>query len=166
MSQGFVHAKACLFLSAGFSIGALVSQDSRLLECALGSLTGIFLSPDLDVDNGNISNKLIRKEVGWFGERIWRWFWKGYSGSFKHGQFASHFPIFGTFIRLSYVYFLTILPFYLISVLILGSGYWSWAVLEMDWWAKTFFHPFFFFGLCGADIIHWVLDVSTTEHKV
>lgn len=163
MSSGFVHSKASLMLAAGFSVGALVSQDPKILVCTLGALTGIMLSPDLDVDNGNISEKIIKQKVGWFGARLWKWFWSGYSGSFKHGQFGSHFPVFSTAIRLAYIYFWVLLPFYSINYFFLGNYFNTSG--DLDWWARTIFNPFFLYGLCSADTIHFFLDILTTEHK-
>lgn len=164
MSAGFVHVKASLILAAGFSVGALVSQDPGLLECAFGSLTGIVVGPDADVDAGNISNKIVKQKVGWFGERIWRLFWRWYSGSFKHGRFASHFPIFSTFVRLAYIYFVVIVPFYTVYFLAVESaGYHIRVWHELSWWALVFLRPMFFYGLCSSDLIHFFLDILTKE---
>lgn len=161
MSNGKTHATASLVLAAGFSIASMATQNPNILMCSLGAVTGIFLSGDLDVDNGNISNTIIKKKVGWFGEKLWRMFWRGYSSSFKHGQFASHFPIFGTFTRLSYIYFWTILPFYVANVLFLKGRFDT--VGDMIWWTRAFLNPFFFYGLCCADLIHFFLDILTKE---
>ena len=163
MSSGTVHLRASLVLAAGFSVGALISQDARLLECTLGALTGIMLSPDLDVDAKNISSTIIKKKIGWLGVRIWDFFWKGYRTSFKHGQFASHFPVFGTFVRLSYAYFLTIfIPHTLIYFLF--SPAWSLMYVSL-WYAKLFLSPLFFYGLASSDTVHYFLDIFITEHK-
>ena len=163
MSAGSVHLRASIVLASGFSVGALVLQDMRLLECAVGSLIGILVGPDLDVDAGNISNKIVRKRVGWFGERAWRFFWKGYSGSFKHGQFGSHFPVFSTVVRLLYAYFwLIFIPHS--SVKLLGFFQWKLNVV-LEWWFIIFFSPMFFYGLASSDLIHWALDKLTKEKK-
>lgn len=165
MSAGFVHIRSSLILASAFSVGALFSQDTRLLECAAGALFGIICSPDADVDAGNISNTIVKKRVGWFGERLWRWFWRGYSASFKHGQFASHFPVFGTFVRLVYIFFLTIIPFYTVYFIILHSAnYYVWLMNEMTFWVTMFLRPMFFFGLASSDFIHIGLDIGTTAH--
>lgn len=131
--------------------------------CAAGSLAGILISPDQDVDAGNISNKIVKKRVGWFGERLWRWFWRGYSSSFKHGQFASHFPIWSTFVRLSYIYFwLIFVPHFLIKLL----GLFQWELIYvLRWYATIFFDLEFFIGLASSDLIHFVLDKLTKESK-
>lgn len=163
MSDGFVHVEASLILTAALGAGCIATQDPRLLECALGALTGVLLSPDLDVNSGNISNTLIKKKVGWFGERLWRGFWRGYSSSFKHGQFASHFPVFSTFTRLSYIYFwLIFVPHSLIKLL----GFFQWELMYvLQWYGILFLSLPFFMGLVGSDLIHYFLDKLTSEKK-
>ncbi len=164
MSSGKTHAAASLVLAAGFSVGAIVSQDARLLECVAGSLVGILVSPDLDLSNGGIvGGKLIRKKVGWFGERLWKWFWRGYSDSFKHGTWGSHSVPFGTFIRLAYIYYRVIfVPHFLIYFLVFPD--WS-LIFVLSWYAKIMFSPLFVYGIVSSDLIHVVLDRLTKEHK-
>ena len=162
MSDGQTHATASLLLATGFSVAAFATNQPQLFECAVGSLVGIFISPDLDVDNGNVSGTIIRKKVGWFGERLWRWFWKGYSTSFKHGRFGSHFPIYGTATRLFYIFFKTVLPLTLVVKLV----FFSYLNLmdEVAWWGTmVVFRPMVFIGLCGSDFIHFALDALTKE---
>jgi hypothetical protein len=164
VSAGHVHFKASLLLAAGFSVGALVSQEPKMLECVVGAVVGILISPDLDLSNGGIvGGKLIRKRVGWIGERVWKRFWRGYSSSFKHGTWASHAPLFSTFIRLSYAYYWAVfIPHILIYFLV--SPLWS-LTYVLSWYAKIFFSPMFLYGLISSDVIHFFLDKLTTESK-
>lgn len=156
-----MHLKASLVLAASFSTAAMITQDVRLLECVGGALVGILVSPDLDVDKGNISNLIVRRKVGVFAEKLWRGFWRGYSGSFKHRGFASHFPIFSTFVRLSYAYYLTIfIPHILIYFLF--SPQWS-LMYVLTWYANIIFSPMFVYGLISSDTIHFFLDVLAKE---
>ena len=164
MSAGNVHIRASLLLAAGFSAGALISQNTGLLECVAGSLAGIMISPDLDVDAGNVSNTIIKKKIGWFGERLWRWFWRPYASSFKHGQFASHCPIFGTLVRLAYIYFWTVLPVEITYFLILRLlNYHLDLRYEFMYWIRIIFSPMFVYGLVSSDTIHYFLDLLTKE---
>lgn len=127
-------------------------------------MTGILVSCDLDVDAKNISSTIIKKKVGNFAVALWDMFWYQYRRSFKHGSFGSHFPVFSTFIRLAYVYFMTILPFYLIYSLIFPTGYFKVELMfEYYYWVKVFMNVFFFYGLASSDLIHWSLDVLTKE---
>ena len=148
MSSGKTHLKASLTLSAGFAIGAMVSLDPRVLTCSAGAMAGVLLTPDLDVDKAYIGDKIIEERVGWFGKGVWMWFWKPYKTSFKHGQFASHFPIFGTLVRVFYIYFMLILPFYLIYFLILhSSNYYPWLRSELEYWGRMFTNQLFLYDL-------------------
>jgi uncharacterized metal-binding protein len=162
VSAGTTHVKASVILATGFGVGALLSGNKEILFCSAGALTGILLSGDLDVDAGNISNKIIRKRVGWFGERIWRWFWKPYAESFKHRGFASHFPVYSTFMRLAYIYFVGIIPFYMVYSLI---GYLPNfkvdLMYELYYWVRVFLYFPFFYGLASSDLIHYTLDIGT-----
>lgn len=164
MSDGFVHYQASLILTAGFGVAIILTQDPRIFECAIGSLVGILVSPDLDLSNGGIvGGKFIRKRVGWVGEKIWKRFWRGYSGSFKHGTWGSHSPIFSTFIRVAYVYYWTI---FIPHILIYFSFFPAWSLtFVLSWYAKIFFSPMFFYGLASSDLIHIVLDKLTKESK-
>lgn len=164
MSAGYVHLKSSLILAASFSVAAMVYLEPKLLLCTAGSIVGTVLTPDLDVDKAFIGDKIIEKRVGWLGKRVWLLFWKQYKTSCKHGRFMSHFPIFSTFVRLSYIYFMTIIPFYLIYSLIFPTGYFKVELInEYYYWVKVFMNAFFFYGLASSDLIHWALDVLTKE---
>ena len=170
MSNGVVHQKASVILAAGFSVGALVSQEPWMLECAVGALTGIFVSPDLDLSNGGIvGGKMIRRRVGWFGERVWRFFWRGYSSSLKHGTWASHAPIFSTIIRLAYMYYwIVFVPHLFLKLpnLLNLSPIPNWNLTYvLSWYANIFFSTMFVYGLVSSDVIHWTLDKLTKESK-
>lgn len=163
MSSGRVHLKASLTLSAGFAIGAMLTVNPKLLICAGGSLAGILLTPDLDVDKTYIGDKIIEERVGWFGKRVWMWLWKPYKTSFKHGRFASHFPVFSTFTRLSYIYFwLIFLPHILIKLLF--NPHWD-LIYVLSWYATMLLDIYFFIGLAGSDFLHYCLDKLTKESK-
>lgn len=159
MSSGKTHVKASLFLAAGFSIGALISGEPMMLRCVAGALTGVLLTPDLDVDKTYIGNKIIKKRLGYIPERMWNGFWWGYKKSFKHGQFASHFPIFSTFVRLAYVYFWVIfLPHFLIWLSL--NPNWN-LTFVLAWYAKIFLDSWYLYGLMSSDLIHYTLDKLT-----
>lgn len=161
MPSGRIHLQSSLILAASFSGAALILNDIRLLECAGGAMLGVILSPDLDVDKGNVSNFIIRKQLGNFAERSWRWFWKGYSESFKHRGFASHFPVFSTFVRLFYIYYLLVfIPHALFYIAFSPS--WDFGYV-LRWYAMYIFNPVVLYGLCSSDFIHWFLDFAITE---
>jgi uncharacterized metal-binding protein len=167
MSSGNVHSKASLILAAGFSLVAMISLEPKILECTVGALVGVVLSGDLDLSNGGIvGGDLIKKKFGWRARGIWKWFWKDYSDSFKHGSWSSHFPVFGTVFRLAYIYFKLIIPFYLVAYLIVNAVGFGWDLIgELKWWAVIMLNPMFLYGLSSSDTIHYFLDKLTTAHK-
>ena len=136
------------------------------IEYAAGALVGIMLTPDLDVDRTYIGNKIIRDRLGKIGrpvEIIWDGLWYAYRKSLKHGGPLSHFPVIGTIGRLGYLYlFALVIPYTIMGLVLPGA----WSVQnELFWWnQKLLEHYQLILGLIGSDVIHWGLDVMTTEH--
>ena len=182
MSAGCVHQKASVALGVGFLLGSLAYGPGW--EYVIGALVGIMLTPDLDVDAGNISNQIIRDRIGgrpngkqrdhswfiirrrvaWLVEKAWDGLWYFYRKSLKHGSELSHFPIISTLFRLGYLFlFLLVIPYVVLALIVPGG--WSIGV-ELHWWlALSAKHYRIILGLIGSDIIHWTLDILTTEHK-
>jgi uncharacterized metal-binding protein len=162
VSAGRTHRKASLILASAFGVGAIISSHPEMIQCAVGSIVGIMVTPDADVDSGTIANKIIRTKMGRPWEKVWRWFWKPYSKSFKHGLFASHFPVFSTYVRLFYVSFMLLPAFYIPYILILySSNYYIDLIQESLWWGKLIFVSWYTVGLCSSDLIHYSLDKLT-----
>jgi uncharacterized metal-binding protein len=156
-----VHQKASIALAGGFLLGSLVFGTG--VEYAAGALVGIMVMPDLDVDAGNISNKIIRNRLGYWAERGWNVLWYFYKKSLKHGSELSHFPVISTVFRLAYLFFfLLVVPYLVLSVVAPGA----WDVRsELLWWLRLgAAHHKIILGLIGSDFIHWGLDILTTEH--
>lgn len=64
----------------------------------LGMIVGIYVTPDLDVDAGNISHKKIRVRYGKKAHWAWKSYWKAYAKGHKH-RGDSHKPVIGTWGR-------------------------------------------------------------------
>jgi uncharacterized metal-binding protein len=161
VSAGCVHQKASLALAGGFLLGSLAFGPG--IEYAAGALVGIMLTPDLDVDKGYIGNKIIRNRMGWLAEKAWDGLWYFYRKSLKHGSELSHFPVVSTLFRLGYLFFFLIVIPYVILALVL-PGAWN-IGSELMWWIELGVrHYRVILGLMGSDLIHWALDVLTTEH--
>ena len=81
----------------------------QTLALLLGSLCGMIMSPDWDVDGGFIGNSTIRKytKTDWFFNTILH----PYRVSYKHRSFITHAPIISTLWRILYLFipFITIL---------------------------------------------------------
>lgn len=153
-------------LAGGFIIHSLVIDthgiDYATIEYAIGALVGILLTPDLDVDNGYIGNQIIRDRVGWIADKIWDGLWYFYRKSIKHGSELSHLPILSTIGRLAYLYlFVLVIPY---AIFELVFHWWSMGS-ELYWWNHQLVeHYRIIIGLMGSDLIHWALDILTTEH--
>jgi len=161
MSAGCVHQKASVILAGGFLLGSLVFGPG--IEYAAGALIGIMLTPDLDVDNGYIGNKIIRNKLGHWVEKGWDMLWHFYRRSLKHGSELSHFPVVSTLFRLAYLFFFLIVIPYVVLVIFIPDK--LNIRLEFQWWINLILsHYELILGLIGSDLIHWTLDVSTTEH--
>jgi uncharacterized metal-binding protein len=153
-----------LALSGGFLLGGLLTWDISGILYGLGSLIGVIIQPDLDVDNGHIGDKYIRNNVGKWAEYLWDFLWLFYRRSFKHGGELSHFLIISTIIRVLYLYcFLIVVP-HVIFYFVFQPEWNLWYVL--DWYAARILENYkIILGLMGSDGIHFFLDVLTSEHK-
>jgi hypothetical protein len=66
--------------------------------------------------------------------------------------------------RITYLFFFTIVIPYTVLMLLL-PGAWDIQTELGWWWGKIWEHWRLIVGLMGADFIHFILDVSTTEHR-
>ena len=166
ISSGKIHQKASLILASAFSVGAIVTSNPGMFECAVGAMVGIVVTPDWDVDKTFIGNKIIKKRFGYRVERIFNGWLKPYKTSFKHGRFGSHFPVYGTYGRLFYILYTLIVPFYVVYFLILlSSNYHFNLIIEGLWWVRILFISKYTIGLIGSDLIHYFLDILTTNSE-
>src|SRR4030043_2180311 len=132
MSDGKTHIKASLILAGGFGLGAVFTLSPSGVLYSVGSLLGIMLSPDLDLDVRNVSSKIMRKKVGWFAEKAWDVFWHYYRKSLKHGSPLSHLPVVGTLGRIFYIFlFIIIFPEFLLKLLLFPNMS---LMYELTWW--------------------------------
>lgn len=161
MSAGCVHQKASVILALGFGLGSLAFHVNGA-EYAIGALVGIMLTPDLDVDNGYIGNAHLRR-IGLWADKGWDVLWYFYRRSLKHGRELSHFPVISTMFRLAYLFLLFLVVPYCVFAVALPGAWNVWS--ELAWWlALGAKHYKLILGLMGSDLIHWGLDVLTTEH--
>lgn len=148
MPDGRVHTLTTIVLSgvlayASYRVGYPVAQVAAL---AGGCLSGLLLSPDLDVDRGSISMSHAQRLGGCFVGMLWAILWKPYALLIPHRSPLSHFPLIGTAIRLAYVT--------LIGLLIIAALRITGANLPAlpAWW------PWSIAGLVLADLLHFILD--------
>jgi len=162
MSTGKTHVTASLVLASAFMVGAIFTSRTEMFECAVGALCGTMVTPDWDVDKTFIGNKLIKSKLGRPVERVFNAWLTPYKKSFKHGQFASHFPVYGTYGRMLYVLLMGVVPFYVPYLIILSlQNYYIVLIYEAEWWVRMLFVSWYTVGLVSSDLIHFTLDKLT-----
>jgi uncharacterized metal-binding protein len=163
ISKGIVHTRANLAISAGFAVGGLLVGNLSGFVYGAGSLIGIFVSSDCDVNNGHIADKYIRNKFGKVVEKIWDGIWYFYRRSFSHGGELSHFPVICTIGRIIYLYFLFIVVPHVAYYYTFHPAWDLWYVL--NWYVDRIReNDKIIIGLMYGDFGHWVLDVLTKEH--
>jgi uncharacterized metal-binding protein len=149
MPDGKVH-NAVTWLTAGYIVILsplyLPHTGPEALFMVPGCLTGLLVTPDLDVDYGTESAYLIKKNLGHMIMLAWLSFWWPYSRIFPHRHWGSHVPVISTFIRMGYICLFTLGYFGTVIWLVQQWGFWYW-----------------FLGLCLADFHHWFMDVVTRK---
>jgi len=164
MSDGITHRKASIILATSFLLGSAMTStgfDSSV-QYMIGSLLGIVMTPDWDVDAGFEFDKTIRKNVGKWAEYIWDGFLWPYRKLFKHGQ-TSHIPVIGTLTRIIYVYIAGIFIPHVVFYIIVKPE-WSLTRALSIYLSNIFFYWKVILGLMGSDFVHWGLDIMTTDH--
>lgn len=140
MPNKAVHDIACVIVAEHLVLVSVATHWMSAPETiiiSLGALSGIMLSPDLD---------MIEKR----GKNWWNIYWLAYGWSIPHRHMLSHMPILSTLIRVLYALPLWALPVTLV-------WYFGWFHQWMfEWWIA---------GLMIADATHWAMDLSTTYIK-
>lgn len=151
MPSGEVHTLTTILAAAGswFVTQPLLGPDASLAVSA-GCLAGVLLTPDLDVNNGSISNHHARRTFGAVVGAAWEVIWKPYSWIIPHRSPLSHMPVLGTALRLMYLS----LAVYLLLRLV-GIAAPDVVPTTVPGWLL-----FVFAGLCLSDTVHWILDLT------
>ena len=148
MPSGITHARSSLALAVGGGLLAFYQFDQSLLHSAAlagGSLLGILITPDLDVNEGCISREVVRRLAGPVLSAVWFAFWRPYSLVMPHRSPLSHFPVLGTAVRLLYLSILPALVFWFS-----GGGVGALRFPEWGWWVVG--------GLALSDLLHFLMD--------
>lgn len=109
MPNGKTHAVATV-LAAG-AVGPISyffggSSIPTAIALSLGTMAGLIINPDLDVQIGSRSFWLIRRSFGPLIGFLWQWFWQPYAHLIpRHRHPLSHLPLLGTALRLLYLFF-------------------------------------------------------------
>jgi uncharacterized metal-binding protein len=116
---------------------------------AIGCLSGILISPDLDMAGRTISESLLIRWNILLG-RLWVVLWFPYAMLSKH-RGLSHVPVFGTIGRVLYLS-----AYYYAAHLLLHYYY----AMDLLSWPQLYWYELLIFavGLTISDIGHWILD--------
>ncbi len=132
------------------TIALAVATMAIYPPATVGTLSGLILSPDLDVDDGFIGLAHLRRIpfIGVSVSYLWRAFWLPYSYIVPHRSHISHSIFFGTCLRV---------------------GYLSLPVLALNFFGVPVKMPTgignWFIGLCLADALHIILDWTIKGKK-
>jgi uncharacterized metal-binding protein len=153
MATGIQHATATFLLTpvaAGAAYGLSHGDTTVAALAGVGCLSGILLTPDLDVDIVTTSQRWAIRwtfGLGW----LWVGMWYPYARLIKHRNFVSHSPLFSTVVRMLYLGI-----WYTFAYALLRNFFDS----EMWLWPVIFWHYTLVFtaGLVVSDVAHWVMD--------
>ncbi len=145
MADGKVHAQDSRVLAVAAGVGGTLVFQNFVAGAfvALGALSGIYITPDLDVDGWIHSKRAIVNAHAVFGY-LWFGFWFPYSRAIKHRHWLSHAPIVSTLIRVAYI---GAIPFAVLYVTktavpdIAQAAFVLWVI-----------------GLMVSDVAHWARD--------
>jgi len=173
MADGHTHILAtktlAAFLFAGqIGNGLLIKrysiQETLLSALALsaGTLAGLFLTPDLDIDAGSMSEEEVRK-ISPFGENIWWIYWYPYRILIPHRSFLSHFPIIGTLGRLFYLS----IPYLVVTGItyVVAPDVFGLLAFAGLWLIFFPYFQMFVLGLASSDLLHFFMD-QRIFHKI
>jgi len=166
MADGRTHVLAtktlAVFLFAGQTGNGLFlhgfsTRDTLLsaLTLSLGAIGGLFLTPDLDIDAGSMSEEEVRR-ISPLGENFWWVYWYPYRRLIPHRSPLSHFPLVGTLGRLLYLS----IPYLIILAVTFILNQAAFALLTIAGLWLVFF-PYFqiaVLGLASADLLHFLMD--------
>lgn len=179
MPSGKTHAVATV-LAAGVT-GPLVylytgSGLGASIVFSLGCVSGLFLSPDLDVRTGSLSFSLMRRSLrrlrgaGPVLAFLWQWFWQPYARLIpRHRHPLSHFPLLGTAGRLLYLFLVAGALYWMAQslwlfaggIFLLATGRSAGSLPDLPGLFSLMVQPLFWWwvgGLALVDTLHTLMD--------
>jgi len=150
MPGGKIHSAITLATASGvIAPYAIVQLNGNPYLYLLGCAVGLLVTPDLDLNEGNISDTMLRRifpPVQW----LWRTIWTPYSLLIPHRSPLSHFPFLGTILRIGYIFLIINILYFIVNLFLhhdTVSVVWIWN------WSL-------FFGLCHVDTLHFLADIN------
>ncbi len=156
MASGENHVKATALIALPAGVLAALSGAGWLAgaACSLGCLSGIILSPDLDVEHRTRSEYLVYRYMGRFLGAAWFAFWWPYARLIPHRHPLSHWPVMGTLGRILYIYFAGGALWFAAAWMIRGRGVW----MPLGDWLESIYFIWGILGLGLADALHFLMD--------
>lgn len=152
MASGATHTFASIAASVPVAAGAAyITRDIGLgLLAGAGCMSGVVLSPDLDIEHKTASERVLWGLSPIIGLPFELAFMP-YAWAFPHRSPISHWPVLGTLGRLAYlVVLLVILQLHLRRLgLEFDALFWTRYPRAAFAWAA---------GLAVSDGLHWVMD--------
>lgn len=136
MPSGKIHSQDSIIIATGIAAFS-IANSLDFIPSAIGALTGIILSPDLDQDDLTISElSIIRKApaIGW----LFYLYWFPYAKIIPHRHWSSHWPVVGTLGRILYL-----------TPLWYALSYFQFDLYNLRYWL---------IGLALSDLAHWLRD--------
>lgn len=153
MAGGKTHAGITAVASGILAIGmwktGFSSEEIRLT--AAGCMSGIFLSPDMDVDAGFLGHKFVDRYLGRIVGTIWRALWWPYAALVPHRSWLSHAPVISTSLRLVYWY-----AIYAVACIVFKWPVWVPGIVIGGW---------LYLGLVVSDVLHYITDIISTSYR-
>lgn len=167
MPSGKVHTSITLALTSIEFLLLPFYPDPNNYFLAIGTFSGIFITPDHDIDAGNISFSLVRERLGDLPSLVWRTFWFPYAKMVSHRSVLSHGPVIGTVLRIVYLFLILslllvmFLAFFFFTGAVAAKDTGSIFALYFEYARWVFIGPefyYWFIGLSIADIAHFLAD--------
>lgn len=151
MPDGKTHAGFTVLLGITVSaVGMNVSMAPDInTVLTVGILSGVIITPDLDLQTGCISQSLVRKHAGCIIGTAWSMLWYPYAAIVHHRSWLSHAPFIGTVLRLAYLALMA----WIVTVILSRFGVHIPFINEIPGWL-----PWYAGGLALSDLVHIIMD--------
>lgn len=173
MPDAHVHAgsvKAVATILTATAILQLAGVNKNwydTLPIAAGSLVGLVIDCDLDIDAGTLPMHQLKRAAlpGWVLGQFFAIYWKPYALLIKHRSLISHAPIFSTLLRVVYLVPLVAALMLLLKALLPTLFYgeiWPFVTVNKD--AIVWFGIRMLIGLIMADTAHFFMDFAHGQY--
>jgi uncharacterized metal-binding protein len=154
MASGKHHVLTSLVLSPVAAGAAWILTEGNAINTllvGLGCLSGVIISPDLDLSTRTISKGAVLRQSLGLGY-LWITIWYPYGKLFKH-RGLSHAPVLGTLTRIIYLFIVAFL-------VQLAVQYFNHPNFTLEPYIFAYWPAIVLFvsGLLVSDLGHWLLD--------